>query len=239
MTLTPKNLFLAQVIAHLSLITMFFYASFFEWAISIFVYFLTGCVGGSMGYHRLLSHRSWKTSPFAEKLITLLSTVGLSGSAISWVSTHRKHHKFVDTEKDPHSPSFKGFLKMHYMSMFESTDIKYASDLIRNDFYRFQHKYYFEINFVWAFIVVILFQDFYALVYAWLAPAAILWTFTSCIITISHRNKFIHNDIILSLLVWGEGYHHNHHRNPEKYRFGKYDVSGKLIELFKKNEIKI
>jgi fatty-acid desaturase len=234
LALTPLKLFILQILAHCCLMGTLIYGSYFQLTIVIFIYFLTGCLGGTITYHRLLSHRSWECNKTIEKILVLFSTVSLSGSAISWVSTHRKHHRYVDTIKDPHSPSHKGFFKMHYMSMFESTDIKYAPDLIRQSFYRFQHKYYFIINIVWAIFIVLLFQDVYAIAYAWLAPAALLWSLTSCIITLSHRQNKIHNDIPLAVLVWGEGYHENHHNNPKEYRFGKYDISAKIIDLIKK-----
>jgi len=76
--------------------------------------------------------------------------------------------------------------------------------------------------------------DPFALVYAWLVPAMILWNAGSSIVSISHRNEKIHNDIILALMVWGEGYHATHHADSNKNRFGKFDLGGFLIKLLNK-----
>jgi fatty-acid desaturase len=91
-----------------------------------------------------------------------------------------------------------------------------------------QHKYYYLINLVYALVLYLV--DPFAVVYAWLAPAAILWNAGSSIVSLSHREGSSHNDWILALLVWGEGYHTSHHQSPSRSRFGRFDVGGWLIE---------
>ena len=224
-------LFFAQLTAHLSIIPMLVFGNWYHYVISIFIYFLTGCFGMTMTYHRLLSHRSWNPPKPLEYLFVLLATVGLTGPAISWVAIHRKHHRYTDSPKDPHSPWHKGWFYCHFLSMFINVEIKYAIDLVQESFYRFQHKYYYFINALYAAGVVFLFQDPFAIVYAWLFPAAILWNAGSSIVSLSHRNKQTHTDGILAFLVWGEGYHKQHHINPKSPRFGKYDLGGFCIKI--------
>ena len=103
---TPYTLLSFQIIAHLSIIPMILYATWWQWGISIFVYFLSGCFGMTMTYHRLLSHNSWEVNKLLKYLFTLFATIGLTGSAISWVSVHRQHHAYSDTKDDPHSPIY-------------------------------------------------------------------------------------------------------------------------------------
>lgn len=240
MTMNKYNtgiLFL-QIVAHLSLVPMVLYGDWYHYLIAIFIYFLSGCLGMTMTYHRLLSHKSWNPPKFIEYLFSLFATIGLTGPAISWVAVHREHHAFTDTEKDPHSPNYKGRFYSHVLSMFIKPKITYAKHLLKDKFYQTQHTYYFQINLLYAFFLYLI--DPFAVIYAWLVPAAILWNAGSSIVSLSHRNFSTHNDIILAILVWGEGYHKNHHGNVKSSRFGKVDCGGLLINLLtrkNKNEV--
>ena len=66
-------------------------------------YTLTG-MGITVGYHRLFTHRSFKTSRPLRALFAVLGSMAVEGPVIEWVSTHRKHHCFSDKPGDPHSP---------------------------------------------------------------------------------------------------------------------------------------
>ena len=230
--ITPKKLLMLQMIAHLAIIPMVLYGQWWHWMIAIFVYFLNGCLGMTMTYHRLLSHRSWNPPNWMAYLFTLFATIGLTGSAISWVAVHRKHHAFTDTEKDPHSPEHQGRFWAHYLSMFASVDIKYAAHLFKDKFYTFQHKNYVLINLGYATALAAI--DPFAVVYAWLVPAMMLWNGGSSIVSMSHRNNTIYNDTVLALLTWGEGYHANHHNNAGRTRLGKWDLGGVIIDRLSK-----
>jgi len=234
--LSPRNLLISQIIAHSALIYMLLYGNIYWWLITIIVYFLNGCLGMTMTYHRLLSHKSWSAPKFLEYLFVFFANSGLTGSAISWVSIHRQHHRFTDTERDPHSPLYKSWFYCHFLSMFSEVNLRYVPDLLKEKFYLLQHKFYFEISILWGILMVLIFQDINALIYAWLVPAAILWNAGSSIVSISHRDGSIFNDHLLAFLVWGEGYHKNHHNNQKNYRFGKYDLSGVLIEKSNKSK---
>jgi len=67
------------------------------------LYVLTG-FGITIGFHRMLTHRSFQTSPFVERTFAVLGSLAVQGSVIQWVSDHRKHHAHTDEEGDPHSP---------------------------------------------------------------------------------------------------------------------------------------
>ncbi len=66
-------------------------------------YALTG-LGITVGYHRLFTHRSFKTGPGLRMLFAVLGSAAVEGPVIEWVANHRKHHQFSDQEGDPHSP---------------------------------------------------------------------------------------------------------------------------------------
>jgi stearoyl-CoA desaturase (Delta-9 desaturase) len=72
-------------------------------AIFLVMYIPVG-LGVTVGFHRLLTHRSFKTSPGMRGLLGVLGTMSVEGPVISWVADHRKHHAYSDRLGDPHSP---------------------------------------------------------------------------------------------------------------------------------------
>jgi stearoyl-CoA desaturase (Delta-9 desaturase) len=69
----------------------------------VITYTLTG-LGITVGYHRLFTHRSFKTSRPVRAVLAVLGSMAVEGPVIEWVATHRKHHRFSDHPGDPHSP---------------------------------------------------------------------------------------------------------------------------------------
>jgi stearoyl-CoA desaturase (delta-9 desaturase) len=72
-------------------------------AIFAVMYLLTA-IGVTVGYHRLLTHRSFQTRPAIRYALAALGEMSVQGSVIAWVADHRKHHAHTDVEGDPHSP---------------------------------------------------------------------------------------------------------------------------------------
>jgi stearoyl-CoA desaturase (delta-9 desaturase) len=72
-------------------------------AIAVVMYLLTA-IGITVGYHRLLTHRSFQTSKPLERAFAILGSMAVQGPVIAWVADHRKHHAHADEEGDPHSP---------------------------------------------------------------------------------------------------------------------------------------
>jgi stearoyl-CoA desaturase (delta-9 desaturase) len=113
-------------------------------------YALTG-VGITVGYHRLFTHRSFKTTRALRALFAVLGSMAVEGSVIEWVATHRKHHTYSDAPGDPHSPhadqqpGFWGALwglgHAHVGWMFRGKDManprRYARDLLADRDLRF------------------------------------------------------------------------------------------------------
>lgn len=219
-----------QMMAYFSIIPMIMYGEWQHYLIAVFVYFLNGCLGMIVGYHRLHTHRSFKCPLWFEKLITMFATIGLTGPAIDWVAIHRVHHRYHDTEKDPHSPDYLGKLRVHFLTMFAKVNPKYGIDLIKKPFYMFQRKWYFVINFLYAIILYLI--DPFAVIYAWLFPAAMVIGFGTMILSTSHKDGEPKNDFILGLLTWGDAFHKTHHDDPAKVRLHKWDISGFIIETF-------
>jgi stearoyl-CoA desaturase (Delta-9 desaturase) len=106
-------------------------------------YTLTG-LGVTVGYHRLFTHRSFKTTRGMRALLAVLGSMAVEGPLIEWVATHRKHHRFSDEPGDPHSPhlddapgwrgALRGLAHAHVGWMFRGVDManpkRYAKDLL-------------------------------------------------------------------------------------------------------------
>ena len=68
------------------------------------VFYLLSAAGVTVGFHRLLTHRSFQTHPWIERTFAVLGSMSVQGSVLDWVADHRKHHAHTDEEGDPHSP---------------------------------------------------------------------------------------------------------------------------------------
>ena len=225
------SLFAGQVAGMLSIVPMFMYATATQWAIAGAMYFGIMTFGLTMGYHRYLSHSYFKCPKWFELVMLFFAHIMMVGPAILWVATHRAHHKYSDTEDDPHSPMHKGYFYAHFLQVFTEPNIKWAGRLLRNNLYRAQHRYYWEI--IIGFAVILLLIDPFALVYAWLAPAGFAKLIGSLVFSYSHRGGEAHSDLIVGLLTFGEGFHEPHHVDRKLSIWHPLDVGGRIIQLIK------
>ena len=84
----------------------------FTWsgvAVLLVTYYVSLAFGIGMSYHRLLTHRSYKTPKVIEYFLTVCATLALEGGPLFWVATHRRHHQHSDGDHDPHTPRHGGF----------------------------------------------------------------------------------------------------------------------------------
>ena len=86
---------------HLCAIAALFMLTWTGVALAVLLYCMAGCLGIGMGYHRLLTHRGYKTPIWMEYFLTLCGTFALEGGPISWVATHRIHHQNTDQRRRP------------------------------------------------------------------------------------------------------------------------------------------
>ena len=120
---------------------------FFSWSalgVTIFLHWLFGGIGICLGYHRMLTHRSFQVPKWLEYTIATFGALAIQGGPIFWVANHRLHHAFTeDDEKDPYSAN-KGFWWSHMMWIFyprkeffdPEANRKAAPDLARDPYYR-------------------------------------------------------------------------------------------------------
>jgi fatty-acid desaturase len=246
MILTAKKLFALQLIAHvLAIIWLFSDPSLTDFLLVFLVYFFTGGVGMSVTYHRLLTHKSFKTSKFFEYFGTLCATLGLTGSSITWTATHRMHHASADKEGDPHSPVVHGYTWAQFLSMFSPIIIR-RSPVLLDKGHQLFHKYYLHINLLWALFLFAV-GGTWALMTLYIVPAVVLWNAGSLINTVCHTSFLGYrrynvpdrstNNPVLGLLMWGEGWHNNHHRFQSRPNIGErwweIDIGYQIIKLIK------
>lgn len=234
-----------QILAHIALVSLFVFFPVKYWLITFFIYCIIYCFGGTITYHRLLSHNSFKPKPWFYYLGSLLGLLSCSGSPIAWAATHKKHHRFVDKEKDPHSMRFMPWYKVQWFSMLVPAEAKYAAHLLRSKFQVFLHRNYFFIHLGYAVVLALI--DYKLIVYFYLAPAALVWEAGSLINTVCHKWGYINyqldddskNNKIVSWFTFGEGLHNNHHAKQTNFEFKKkpseLDIGGFFIKQLKQN----
>lgn len=229
-------------------------AGLYDWLTFIIMYYVFGCLGIAITYHRLLAHKSFKTNIWFERIGTILGTLAGIGSSVEWCAVHRKHHRYSDTKNDPHNPKIFGFLYTQFFTMILTKNnvgyTKYIVDLLKSDFHKNVHKYYWLIHA--AYVIAIALIDPFLIVSAYLFPCAVLWHVMSALGTFAHSDNFGYVDRTLStdkhhnaknlwflgLFAFGEGWHYNHHTNQSNYKFGikwwELDISSFIINIIKK-----
>src|SRR4051794_34402618 len=112
-------------------------------SVALILYVFTG-LGVTVGFHRLFTHRSFKTTRLMRALLAIAGSMAVQGSLIEWAATHRKHHAHSDEPGDPHSPhvdrlpgwrgAFRGLVYAHVGWLFRGEDranpARYARDLL-------------------------------------------------------------------------------------------------------------
>lgn len=219
-----------------------------QWLLSIIMYSLIGCFGISIGYHRLLTHRSFKTSKFWERFCTLWGGLAFTGSSIGWVGLHRDHHKYSDKPGDPHSPVTFG-AKMLIAAYPYTPDRWKIRHLIFDKFHVFIHTWYFALVIFWTLLWYTL-GGISTVMHVVIIPATISiwvsttsnymnhkWGYKNFETTDNSKNLWVN-----AIVTFGEGWHNNHHARPGNYDFGsgtsgkwwEFDVGARIIELIRK-----
>ncbi|KAJ7962850.1 putative Delta 9 desaturase [Quillaja saponaria] len=208
----------------------------FNWGavwVAVALYVVTGLFGITLSYHRNLSHRSFKLPKSLEYLFAYCGVQALQGSPINWVSTHRYHHQFCDSERDPHSPT-EGFWFSHMSWLFDTNSVmercggqNNAGDLEKQSFYRFlQSSYIVHPIALGALLYAV--GGFPFLV--WGMGVRIVWVYhiTWLVNSACHvwgkqawkTGDLSRNNWWVALLAFGEGWHNNHHAFEYSARHG-------------------
>ena len=200
-------------------------------------------LGVTLGFHRLFTHRAFKTSRPFQTVVAVLGSMAVEGSVITWVADHRKHHAFTDIEGDPHSPhlagpglvgAIKGLWHAHIGWLFETVGTadreRFAPDLVKDRALQVVDKLFF----FWVALGLII-----PFALGWIigggigtALTALLWGGVVRVFLLHHvtwsinsvchffgRKRFDIDDesrnvFWLAPFSMGEAWHHNHHAFP-------------------------
>lgn len=227
--------------------TIFFVASFhilavwalfnFSWvnlAVTVAVWWISGSWGIGMGYHRLLTHRGYKAPRWLERFLATCGTLAVQSGPVAWVTTHRIHHAFTETDKDPHSPRngtywahigwiFRGTAQMQPQSAVR----KYSPDLIRDPYLLFIEKYYWLTSVIAGALLFIV-GGWSMMLCAIFFRTVVGWHFTWLVNSATHlwgSRRFetrddSRNNGLVAAVTFGEGWHNNHHAYPRSARHG-------------------
>ncbi len=222
------------VIFHIGAIAALFTFSWPALIVSLALWWISGSLGIGIGFHRLLTHRGFKTPKFVEYFLTFCGTLALQGGPIYWITTHRLHHKYTDAPRDPHSPrdgvfwSHLGWMVSGTAQQYdEATQRRYAPDLMNDRFHRFINVTWWIPIIITAFILLLT-GGWTMLLWAVCLRVTAQFHFTWLVNSATHmwgsRRFETHDDSTnnwwVALLTFGEGWHNNHHAHPRAARHG-------------------
>jgi stearoyl-CoA desaturase (delta-9 desaturase) len=235
--------FIQIVTTIVAIASLFFIVPSFENILLIIVgYFLYSCIGMVIFYHRYWSHKSFKTWSIIETIGTLLGALAGRGSALSWVTVHRLHHTHTDSDLDPHwsdRDGWKIFFPFLLAYDFQKINPFMIKDILSSKIVMFVHNNYRLI--LLAYLVVLGIIGLNVLLYFWIFPAALTAWSLNTFVYLSHRNSQPVNSWLVSLLLWGEGWHVLHHEKPGysniQDKWYRVDLAGYVISLIRKKNV--
>src|SRR5437773_9361272 len=228
------NTAIFMAIFHVGAIAALFMLSWQVLLVTLVLWWISGSLGVGMGFHRLLTHRGYKTPKAVEYFLTLCGLLALEGGAINWVVTHRIHHAHTDVPGDPHTPrdgrwwSHMGWILTGTTQIHDKATIAhYAPDLVKDRFY------------VWLDRLYVLPIILMALLMLWLGGWGVMMWSVFLRVTMGLQATWLVNSAThlwgkkrfdtgedsrnswwVAMLTFGEGWHNNHHAYPTSARHG-------------------
>jgi stearoyl-CoA desaturase (Delta-9 desaturase) len=213
-------------------------------------FYVVCAFGTTIGFHRYFTHRGFETRAPVKATLAILGCMTMQGPVTQWVTDHRKHHALSDRPGDPHSPHVghgegplafvKGFVHAHVGWLFTQLGMEqgreYGRDLYEDRLVRTIDRMYlawvvltFGLPFVIAYLVGgTLAAGIEGLVWGGLLRVFLYQHATFSVNSVCHM--FGHKDFrsrdearnnwVVALLVFGEGWHNNHHAFPSSARHG-------------------
>jgi fatty-acid desaturase len=238
---------------HALAIVALFYFSWQNLIVLLILNWMVASLGIGIGFHRLLTHRGFKTPKWLEYGLTVLGSLAIQDGAIKWVATHRIHHAHTETEKDPHSPREHGGFWAHAGWIMRgdaqehdaATIARYVPDLLKDRFHVQLARYYAVPSIILALILFAI-GGWTMVLWGIFLRTVVGWHETWLVNSVTHlwgTRRFetkddSTNNPIVGFLAFGEGWHNNHHAHPTSARHGlkwyELDMNWLTIRLFEK-----
>lgn len=236
---------LLQLVVHITAVIGLVYLWEPIWLFgTLFFWFTLYVFGGSIGAHRLWTHKAFKTSDFVRYTTLWLATLMGTGSLLGWAGQHRMHHANSDEsiETDPYWAhdysawgTFKAWVMVPRSLHFQFHTVK---DIAEDKWVMFTHVHYTKILAAWVLFLAVI--DLRLALYCWVIPSALFYTTSQVTSVWGHRNgERPHDTGDLSvdnhwrnIFSMGESYQNTHHKYPTQIVLGKYDLAGYIIKHF-------
>ncbi|ANZ77426.1 BA75_05191T0 [Komagataella pastoris] len=220
------------------------------------VLYILGGLSITAGYHRLWSHRAYAARTPLKLLFALFGAGAVEGSIKWWSHSHRVHHRYTDTHRDPYDAR-KGFWYSHMGWMLTKPNPRYKaradiSDLADDWIVRFQHRHYLLIMTFMALILPTIIAKYFwndawgGFIYGGIFKVFVIQQATFCVNSLAHwigvqpfdDRRTPRDHFLTAIVTFGEGYHNFHHEFPSDYRnalkWYQYDPTKIVIYLSSK-----
>lgn len=184
------------------------------------------------GYHRYFAHRSYKVSRPVQFVLAFGGGTAVQKGVLWWAGHHRDHHRYVDTDGDPHTPQ-NGFWWSHVLwitcDKHKATDFEAMADFAKFPELRFLNRWDM-VPWLTVAVACFLFGGGKGLFVGFFLSTVLLWHGTFTVNSLAHvmgRRRFAtfdtsRNSWFVALITMGEGWHNNHHHYPPSARQGFY-----------------
>ena len=246
------------IILHIACLSVFWVGvSWFAVAFML-IFYLIRMFSITAFFHRYLSHKTFQTSRTVQFIFVLLGTMSAQRGPLWWAAHHRYHHRFTDTEQDPH-PSTHGFWYSHVGWFLNEYNFATRKEVIK-DWLKYPELIWLD-----RFSLIVVFMtagaiyalgEWLAIAYPFLATSGLqllVWGFVISTVLLIHAtlciNSLAHlygsrdfetedqsrNNLFLSIITLGEGWHNNHHFYAGSTRQGFYwwqiDITYYLLKM--------
>jgi stearoyl-CoA desaturase (Delta-9 desaturase) len=217
------------LIAHLVPFAAVFTGVRLSWLILGFILYVMRMFCITAGYHRYFAHRSYRLGRVPQFLLAFGGITAAQKGPLWWASTHRDHHRFTDTERDPHSPQM-GFWWSHVgwiLSSRETGGHDRIKDFAKYPELRFLDKHDWIGPWMLG-VAAYLIGGWGGLVVGFFWSTVLLWHATFSVNSLSHTfgwrrfgtDDTSRNSALVAVMTMGEGWHNNHHHCPSSARQG-------------------
>lgn len=237
-----RNLILFALLHLYSVYGLYLAVFYAKWTTIFFggVLYFMAALGITMGAHRLWSHRSFKARAPLRFVLAIFQTIAFQNDIFEWARDHRVHHKYSETDADPHNArrgfffSHMGWLmyRKHPMVIEKGRGLD-VSDLQADPIVRFQRKYYLQLVLLLCFVLPTVIPWMYwgesfltALMVSGLLRYTIVLHITWFVNSLAHwvgnkpydKSIYPSQNSVVAYLALGEGWHNYHHVFPWDYR---------------------